>query len=98
VECTSGQSHISDVGADDLDGVPGEASAQFVSPLWMQLEGEHRRARANEWIGKCASAGPEIEHEVASANPRVINQALRPMVMKLVPSPACVFPGHGGPS
>jgi hypothetical protein len=64
----------------------------------MQLEREHGRTGTNKWICECARSSPKIEHEIASANPRVVNQALRPKAMKLVPSPSCEFPGHGGPS
>ena len=98
MERAAGQAQVGDVGANDLDGTRCEAGAQFVDPLWVQLEREHGCTSANKWIGECAGSSPEIEHEIASVNPRVVNQALRPTAMKLVPSPACEFLGHGGPS
>ncbi len=73
VERTPRQSQIGDVGADYFDGTLRKAGAQFMDPLWMQLEREHGRSRANEWIGQSASSRAEIEHEIAPADSSVIN-------------------------
>ncbi len=64
----------------------------------MQFEREYGGAGANKRIRECAGSGPEVEHEIAAANVGVVDETLRPMPMKLVPSPSCEFPGHGGPS
>jgi hypothetical protein len=73
VERSPRQSQVGDVGADDFDGTLRKTGAQFNDPLRMQLEREHGRSRANEWIGQSASSRSEIEHEIAPADSCVIN-------------------------
>ena len=73
VERSPRQPQVGDVGADDFDATLRKTYPQFIDPLWMQLEREHGRSRANEWTCQCASSRTQIEHEIAPSNSGVIN-------------------------
>ena len=64
----------------------------------MQFDCDDSSSMLDKGTGQRAGPCTNIEHEVARPNASVGHHLLGPMLMELMPPPACPYPGHGEPS
>jgi hypothetical protein len=83
---------------DNGDAIVRESLTEFFGPFRMKFEGNDLRAALNQGSGNRSGSGPDIENEVTAPDAGLVDQALGPLFRELVPSPARLWRGHGGPS
>jgi hypothetical protein len=94
VEVAPREAEVGRVGFDDND-VAAELRAQVRRSAGMQLDRDHACAGLDEWARERAPTGPDIDDEIAGAEPRVSDEPLSPSGIELMPSPWCPWLGHG---
>jgi hypothetical protein len=96
VERATREAEISDVGSHDGDRVCGEAAPEHRGTFVVQLERDDSGTHVNERGGQRSGAGAQVQHEVATDNMRLLDEATRPLSRELVPPPAhLAVRGHG---
>jgi len=95
VEGSARQPEIAGVGLDDRHlaavGVAKEGDAIRVG-----FDGDHLSAGVDKWAGQRAAAGADVENDVAGTYRRLIDQALGPPRIELMPSPPLSAPPLSG--
>lgn len=71
---------------------------EFLRSYWMEFDSDDLRAALYQWSSNCSGSGSDIENEVTASDAGVVDQSKRALFRELVPSPARLWRGHGGPS
>jgi hypothetical protein len=88
VERAPGEAEVAGVGLHDRHRRVGEPLAQGAGPAVMQLDGDHARPGGDEGCRERARSGTDVDHEVAGADPRLLDEAPCGVVSEPVPPPA----------
>ncbi len=95
MEVAPREPEVGGVGFHD-DDVVAELRAKVGRSAGMQLDRDHACAGLDERASERAPTGPDVDDEIAGAEPRVSDELLRPAGIELMPSPWCPWRGHGG--
>jgi len=98
VEWPFRKAKVGDVGLDDGHAITRESLPEFFGPFRMEFESNDLRATLNQGSSNRSGSGPDIENEVTAPDAGLVDQASGPLFRELVPSPARLRRGHGGPS
>lgn len=94
VERPTGEAEVGGVSAHDPDPV-AELGSERGRTTIVALDGDDPSAAIEQRPRERAEARTHVEHQVAAAHARCVDQALSPGVVELVPTPALPWLSHG---
>ena len=97
-ERASWQPEVGCVGDDHGDMVFLEPPPQLGGAPRVELDRDDMSATGDEEFGKRAGARPDVEHEIARADPSIRDKYCSPSTTELMPPPPCPSRGHDAPS
>ena len=86
------QHEIAERHLDDCDRRSGESVSQALRPPGVQLDGKDPGSNGDQRCGQRTLACAQVEHEVAGAYRRVVDDAISPVSLEGVPTPGSTGP------
>jgi len=95
VEGSAGESEVGGIGLDDGQ-VAAETGSEVRGATGVAFDGDHPRARRQQWRGERAPTGADVEDEVTPTDAGLAGDAFSPGGIEPVPTPRPPGAGHGG--